>query len=570
VASCLHRLGAVRGLARRVCLILLALLAAAPAGASTAPARRPAVRRAPAKKKPPLRVRARAPGRRPLRLKHRDAAALADLAVARAAELGLEGDEAIDAAVARLMEEARARGIEVSLSIGSLGGRNRNITSRFAFNQEDPAGTLRLVTAAYALDALGPDHRFATSFASDRGGNLYVSDALDPTLDARALGRAARALKAGGLARVDGDLVVARGELAGPVRAALRAAGIEVTGAVRTGTAPRTARVRHLRRSDTLAAIVRQSMAAGDAVDQETLARAANAARPATARLPDGAAGLARFLGARVRLRRFNREFAIRDAGAVRGNTLSSDQMLAVLRFAEKHPRTAPLLDALAPAHDGRAAVATAATGAAVSHIGFVRPRDGRKAPIGFAALARLRSPDDSAAAAAWLDALALTLARIEPRTRRPRENDPSSWPTVPRGARELETTFGRPGEYVVRHRLPIGPGGRMQQVRINRKLIPVLEAALAEAASRGLVKHIRTFGGTFKLRSKRRPDGTELEPPMYSTHSYGVSFDINPDVSGGDVHPELGALFEKYGFVWGKYFSSNYDPMHFQFVADY
>ena len=573
----------MRGPVRVVaCLIALALLAAGPAGAASSTTRtRPAAAAATRTGKARPRLRTRAPKktqnrqrralaatRRPRRAAvrpRRDPAALADLAVARAAELGLVGDEAIDAAVERLMDEAKAHGIEISLSVGSLGGRQRNITSRFAFNQADPVGNLRLVTAAYALDALGPDHRFETAFASDRRGNLYVEGALDPTLDDAAL---ARALRAGGVTRIDGDLVLARGgDLAGRLPAALRAAGIELRGAVKTGSPPPEAATRHVHRSDTLAAIARRSLA-GDPIDQELLARAANAARPATARLPDGAAGIARFLGARVRLRRFNREFDIRDPAAAHGNSLSSDQMLAVLRFTRKNPRTAPLLDALAG--DGAVFATTAQHGAAVSRTGFVRPKDRRKADVGFAALARARTAGERAVAEVWLDALALTLARIEPRAPRPRAADPSTWPAVPRGKLELETTFGRPGEYVVRHRLPIGPGGRMAQVRINRKLIPVLEAALAEAAGRDLVKHIARFGGTFKLRTKRRPDGTELQPPMFSTHSYGVSFDLNPDAAGGDVHPELGALFEKYGFVWGKYFAHNYDPMHFQFAADY
>lgn len=567
----------MRGLARLACLVSLAFLAAGTAEArrQAAPPRPARIKQRPRVRPKPQRLaRTRSPlaaaRKRPAARPHRRPAELADLAIARARQLGLEGDEAIDAAVERLMDEAKDHGIEVSLSVGSLGGRNRNITSRFAFNQLDPAGNLALVTAAYALDALGPGHRFETGFATDPGGNLYVDGAgLDPSLDRRALDAIAGSLRAAGVRRVSGDLVLAgapSGDLARRLRSSLAGAGIEVAGAVRTGRAPSGATTRHVHRSASLAAITRRSLA-GEPIDQEALARAANAVQRTGKPIESGAAGVARFLGARVRLRTFNREFALRDLSAG-GNTLSSDQMLAVLRYARGHQRTAPLLDALASS-DGRVFAATSRDGAAVARSGFIRAR-GRKADLGFAALARARTPAEQPVAQAWLDALAITLARLEPRAARPRPAPPSSWPAVPRGALELETTFGRPGEYVVRHRLPIGPGGRMAQVRINRKLIPVLEAALAEAAGRDLVKHIARFGGTFKLRTKRRPDGTELQPPMFSTHSYGVSFDLNPDREGGSVHPELGALFEKYGFVWGKYFQHNYDPMHFQFVADY
>jgi hypothetical protein len=546
----------MRGVARLVAFVLLGLAVASPAGAArrTAPTAR--VRR-------PARAKVATPRRVPRRVPR--PAALADRAIASASRLGLRGDEAIDAAVERLMDDAKAHGLEVSLSVGALGGRNRNVTSRFAFNQVEASGGLRLVTAAYALDALGPAHRFETALAGDRRGNIYLASSLDPTLDAPAV---AGALRDAGVTRIRGDLHLAPGSRLrhDRVSAALAAAGVELAGAVTTGEAPASAAIRAIHTSEPLADIAAHSMA-GARIDQELLARAANAVQKTSAPLPDGAAGIARFLGARVRLRRFNREFAIRDPSAHRGNTLSSDQMLAVMRFAAKNPRTAPLLDALGAGPDQRVVAATHRAGAAVSRTGIVRSR-GRKADLGFAVLARAPSAAERPFAEAWLDALSLTLARLEPRA--PGPGHPAAWPAVPRGKRQLEATFGRPGEYVIRHRLPIGPGGRMQQVRINRKLIPVLEAALAEAAEKGLVRHIERFGGTFKLRTKRRPDGTELQPPVFSTHSYGVSFDINPDVEGGKVHPELGRLFEKYGFVWGKNFAHNYDPMHFQFVADY
>ena len=45
-----------------------------------------------------------------------------------------------------------------------------------------PASTLKLLTAATALNRLGPDHRFTTRAFADAGGNLVVVGAGDPLL----------------------------------------------------------------------------------------------------------------------------------------------------------------------------------------------------------------------------------------------------------------------------------------------------------------------------------------------------------------------------------------------------
>jgi hypothetical protein len=303
----------------------------------------------------------------------------------------------------------------------------------------------------------------------------------------------------------------------------------------------------------------------------------------APVRVADGAEGMRRFLTHRVRLPSFERDFEIHNAsGLGEINRLSSDHVLKILRFAQAHEDTRPLLDALASPGkagtlrsrlvgteaEGRLFAKTGTEGNALALSGYVKGR-GRKADLGFSVLAAGASEADRPDVARWIDAFAITMAKLEPRAT-PARGPPPARPAVPHGRRELELTFGRPGEHVVRHRLKLGPGGKPLTVRVNKKLVGVLETALADADRQGLLQHIRRLGGTYKLRTQRRPDGRELEPRVYSTHSYGIAFDLNPDARGGDVHPALAAVLMQHGFVWGAHFARNYDPMHFQFVTGF
>ena len=83
-----------------------------------------------------------------------------------------------------------------------------------------PASVTKSLTALYALDALGPDHRFTTRLLA-RGrlsdgileGDLILQGGGDPTLDTNALARMAGNLKAAGLREVRGDFIVDQGYL---------------------------------------------------------------------------------------------------------------------------------------------------------------------------------------------------------------------------------------------------------------------------------------------------------------------------------------------------------------------
>ena len=79
----------------------------------------------------------------------------------------------------------------------------------------NPASCAKIITAASALAALGPDYRFHTRFLADRAlneggavGTLYVSGNGDPMLVGEDLWRMARNLKNSGLKRVTGGIVI--------------------------------------------------------------------------------------------------------------------------------------------------------------------------------------------------------------------------------------------------------------------------------------------------------------------------------------------------------------------------
>lgn len=77
-----------------------------------------------------------------------------------------------------------------------------------------PASVAKLPTAAFVLDALGPNHRFETKVLTAGAvtggrvkGDLILAGGGDPELDTRALAKIANQLKKNGVKRVDGGFV---------------------------------------------------------------------------------------------------------------------------------------------------------------------------------------------------------------------------------------------------------------------------------------------------------------------------------------------------------------------------
>ncbi|MEZ5715230.1 MAG: D-alanyl-D-alanine carboxypeptidase/D-alanyl-D-alanine-endopeptidase [Paracoccaceae bacterium] len=85
---------------------------------------------------------------------------------------------------------------------------------------QPPASVTKTVTALYALDVLGPGHRFTTDLIATGPvaggvlqGDLVLAGGGDPTLDTDMLADMARRLKAAGVSRVSGDFKVWGGAL---------------------------------------------------------------------------------------------------------------------------------------------------------------------------------------------------------------------------------------------------------------------------------------------------------------------------------------------------------------------
>lgn len=83
-----------------------------------------------------------------------------------------------------------------------------------------PASVTKALTALYALETLGPEHRFQTQVLVSGGvengilnGDLILAGGGDPTLDTNGLAALASKLKAGGIREVRGDFLVFEGAL---------------------------------------------------------------------------------------------------------------------------------------------------------------------------------------------------------------------------------------------------------------------------------------------------------------------------------------------------------------------
>lgn len=93
-------------------------------------------------------------------------------------------------------------------------------TGEVVFKYQDgrqlvPASAMKVITAATALDSLGPDYRFETKVYSSKripasgvlAGSLYVKGGGDPTMVVEQMWRLIRSLKSKGLKTINGDVV---------------------------------------------------------------------------------------------------------------------------------------------------------------------------------------------------------------------------------------------------------------------------------------------------------------------------------------------------------------------------
>jgi D-alanyl-D-alanine carboxypeptidase/D-alanyl-D-alanine-endopeptidase (penicillin-binding protein 4) len=120
--------------------------------------------------------------------------------------------------LADLVADAGLRG-DVSFAVAdtATGALRESYNPRTAL---PPASVAKALTALYALEALGPDHRFVTQVAGSGSlrngvlsGDLYLVGGGDPTLATDDLNRLARGLKAAGVREVRGEFLVHEGAL---------------------------------------------------------------------------------------------------------------------------------------------------------------------------------------------------------------------------------------------------------------------------------------------------------------------------------------------------------------------
>jgi D-alanyl-D-alanine carboxypeptidase len=104
--------------------------------------------------------------------------------------------------------------------------------------------------------------------------------------------------------------------------------------------------------------------------------------------------------------------------------------------------------------------------------------------------------------------------------------------------------------------------------VTCHRLIFPQLHAALAEIESEGLGDQINPadYGGCYVPRFISRDPTRAL-----SMHAFGLALDINVSQNQlgteGNMHPDVVAAFEKWGFEWGGRWDNPKDPMHFEVV---
>lgn len=104
--------------------------------------------------------------------------------------------------------------------------------------------------------------------------------------------------------------------------------------------------------------------------------------------------------------------------------------------------------------------------------------------------------------------------------------------------------------------------------VTCHRLIFPQLGAALSEIENQGLSEHIDAsdYGGCYVPRFISRDPSRAL-----SMHAFGLAFDINVSQNqlntDGNMHPDVVAIFEKWGFEWGGRWQNPKDPMHFEVI---
>ena len=130
---------------------------------------------------------------------------------------------------------------------------------------------------------------------------------------------------------------------------------------------------------------------------------------------------------------------------------------------------------------------------------------------------------------------------------------------------RILKNGFIDPDDAWVTANITTGSVPILGTVSCHRITIPQLAGALGEIAEAGLASEIRPseYAGCYVPRFIDRDPRRGL-----SMHAFGLAIDLNTHTNQlgtrGDMHPDVVAIFERWGFAWGGYWADS-DPMHFE-----
>lgn len=130
---------------------------------------------------------------------------------------------------------------------------------------------------------------------------------------------------------------------------------------------------------------------------------------------------------------------------------------------------------------------------------------------------------------------------------------------------RILKNGFIEPDPAWVAANIVSGEVPLLGTVRCHRLMFPQLAAALAEIEREGLADEINPadYGGCYVPRFIDRDPRRAL-----SMHAFGLAIDINVSENHlgtrGKLDRRVVAIFERWGFGWGGYWSTP-DPMHFE-----
>ncbi len=101
-------------------------------------------------------------------------------------------------------------------------------------------------------------------------------------------------------------------------------------------------------------------------------------------------------------------------------------------------------------------------------------------------------------------------------------------------------------------------------RVSCHRAMMGQLKSALQEVVAQRLGRHVYQTAGCFYPRFIANTQ-------RLSNHAFGTAIDINSLENGrgirGQMHPEVVAIFKKWGFAWGGDWAYT-DPMHFELNA--